>query len=342
MILVSGATGFLGTHLLINLCKNNDENIRALYRSEAKKAYTIKLLNTFCSEKGKKRIKDINWFKADILDIPQLEKAFVGIKKVYHCAAWVVNSPSHSKMMRKVNIEGTANMVNLALANGVGKFCHVSSTAALGYYANTNRVDEEAPRESERYSSIYSISKYGAEMEVWRASQEGLDVAIVNPGVVLGVGFFDSGSGQIFNKVLSNGKFYVNKQTGFVYVKDVVDFMMKFMQSEVKNERYILVAENLSFRDIMDTIAEKFKRKKPRFKATKFMLYLVWIAQKVTSIFKPLDMQITRNTIRKIDAKTAYDNSKSKNAFEFEYTPIKSAIDLIHKDYEILQNLSNR
>jgi nucleoside-diphosphate-sugar epimerase len=339
MILVSGATGFVGTHLLIKLCENHSAKIRALYRSEEKKQKTLNLLELFCNRHG--NIDKIDWVKADVLDIPELDKAFEDIEHVYHCAARISNSSAQEKMMRKVNIEGTANMVNMSLAHHVKKFCHVSSTAALGFYANTNKVDEEAPRESERFSSNYSISKYGAEMEVWRASQEGLDVVIVNPGVILGVGFFESGSGKIFHKVINDTKFYVNKQTGFVYIEDVVDFMIKLMQSSIKNERYILVCQNLSFKWVMDTIAETFNSKKPTIKASKWMLYIIWIFQKIMGLFRPVQMQITRNTIRKINSKTFYDHSKSKSIFDFEYTPIENAIAMIHEDYKKLQNKPN-
>lgn len=338
MILISGATGFLGTHLLKRLCEVNAVPIRALYRSEEKKAYTLKFLNLFCAQSSKDRINNIEWVQADILNIPELEIAYKDIKHVYHCAAWVGNSPNQSKKMRKVNIEGTANMVNLALAYDIKKFCCVSSTAALGQYPNSDKVDEDAPRESEKFSSIYSISKYGAEMEVWRASQEGLEVVIVNPGVILGVGFFDKGSGHIFKKVLNNTKFYVNKKTGFVYVGDVTDYMQKLMQSPIRNERYILVAENLSFKWVMDHIAETFYKNKPSIRATKFMLYMIWFYQQIESLFKPLEMQITLNTIKKINAKTEYQNDKSKQNFNFEYTPIEKAISLIYKDHQLLQN----
>lgn len=339
MILVSGATGFLGTHLLKKLCEDDAISIRAMYRSEEKKTYTLNFLNLFCQNKQKTNISNIEWIKADILDLPDLEKAYRGITQVYHCAAWVGNSPNQSKKMRKVNIEGTANMVNIALDHKVKKFCYVSSIAALGKYPDTNKVDEEAPRESESSSSIYSISKYGAEMEVWRASQEGLDVVIVNPSVILGVGFFNSASGQIFKRVLSQTKFFIKQQTGFVYVDDVVDFMLKLMQSSVKNERYILVSENLSFKKVMDLIAETFKTDKPNIQTTKLMLYVLWFYQQIKSVFKPLDFQITLNAIKKINSKTAYQNDKSKKEFKFEYIPIKEAINLIYKDYQSLKNI---
>lgn len=338
MILISGATGFLGTHLLKKLCNVDGLPVRALYRSENKKTYTLDFLNLFCSELGKVNISKIEWIKADILDIPELDLAFKDVKYVYHCAAWVGNSPNQSKMMRKVNIEGTANMVNMALAHKVIKFCHVSSIATLGVKINSNKVDENAPRESERFSSIYSISKYGAETEAWRASQEGLDVVIVNPGVILGAGFLDSASGQIFKRVLNNFKFYIKKKTGFVYVDDVVDFMLKIMQSSIKNERYILTAENLSFKHVMDSIADIFQKKKPYIKATKLMLYIIWFFQQIKSLFRPLDFQITLNAIKRNNSKIEYQNEKSKKALKFEYTPIKTAIKLIYKDHQLLQN----
>jgi len=337
MILISGATGFIGTHLLKGLCENNAQGIRALYRSDDKKEYTIQFLKTFCSSEDKNKIDTIEWLKADILNIPELEEAYKGITLVFHCAAWVGNSSRHRKMMRKVNIEGTANMVNLAISHKVEKFCHVSSTAALGYYGHTNVVDENAPRDSEKYSSFYSISKYGAEMEVWRASQEGLGVVIVNPGIILGAGFFEDGSGKIFQKVINGNSFYINKRTGFVYVNDVIEFMIKIVYSPLKNERYILVSQSLSFKTVMDFIAETFKVKKPKIRVRKWMLYIVWFIQKILGLFKPLNLQITINTISKINKQTEYDNSKSEALFDFEYTSIKKAIDYIYKDYKTLQ-----
>ena len=340
MILISGATGFLGSHLLKTLCLQNAEPIKAMYRSKEKKSYTIQFLKTLLPESHLNRIENISWVKADILDIYQLESAFAGVEQVYHCAAWVGNAQKNYNLMRQINIEGTANMVNLAISFNIKKFCHVSSVAALGKYPDKVLIDEQAPRDSDRYCSRYSITKYGAEMETWRASQEGLDVVIVNPAVILGAGFFDSGSGLIFDKVLNNFKFYPPKQTGFVYVDDVTQAMTKLMSSTIKNQRYILVAENISFKGLMDNIAEVFNRKKPNFKAGKPLLYLLWLFQKIIGIFKPLKTQVTLNTIKQIHSKRVFDNQKSIHDLEFKYTPIDKAINLIFEDYKKLKNIS--
>lgn len=337
MILISGATGFLGTHLLKILCLNNTQNIRALYRCKVKKEYTINLLKVILPDQFKHNIDNIEWVKADILDSLELENAFENIKFVYHCAAWVGNSPRDYNMMRKINIEGTANMVNIAIDYKVKKFCHVSSVAALGQYPDSNIIDEKAPRDSERFCSNYSITKFGAEMEVWRASQEGLDVVIVNPGVILGSGFFDSGSGLIFAKVLNNLKFYPPKQTGFVFVDDVIRSMLLLMQSKLKNKRYILVGENTSFKVVMNNIAKVFDCKPPKYKLNKPLLYLIWGIQNILSFFKPQKTQITLNTIRQIYSKRVFNHKKSVDDLGINYTPLDKSINLIFEDYKLLK-----
>lgn len=339
MILISGATGFLGTHLLKTFCMHNHTPLRALYRSEKKKNYTVKFLRALLPQNKYDNIENIDWVKADIIDIPALDKAYKGVKQVYHIAAWVGNAPKDYSKMRKINIEGTANMVNIALSHKVEKFCHVSSVAALGKYTESKNIDEQAPRDSERYYSRYSITKYGAEMEVWRASQEGLDIVIVNPGVILGSGFFDNGSGLIFKKVLNNFKFYPPKHAGFVYVEDVTKAMLKLMQSDIKNQRYILVAENTDFKRIMDIIAKVFERKKPSIKTSKPILYLLWFFQTIINVFKPLKTQITCNTIRQIYANRLYNNQKSIKDLELNYTGMNTAINLIFEDYQLLKKL---
>ncbi len=336
MILVTGSTGLLGTHLLKRLCFFDSIRVRALYRSEDKKNYTLSILRALSANENHINIDLIDWVKADLLDIPKLDEAFDGVSRVYHCAAWVGNASSDYTLMRKVNIKGTANMVNLSLKHKVEKFCHVSSIAALGRYPNRNVIDEEAPRETDNLRSIYSITKYGAEMEVWRASQEGLKVVILNPGIILGLGFFDSGSGLLFRKVLNNIKFYPPKHSGFVYVYDVIDAMIAAMQSSKQNERYIVVGENLSFKTVMDYIAFAFNRKKPIIKINKFLLRLAVFLQSIISIFKPLKTKITKDTIMLINSKFEYDNNKSIEQLNINYTKIEEAIRMIHRDYNLL------
>lgn len=340
MVLISGATGFLGTHLLKKLCAEKTEQIRAIYRTEPKKTYSLLILKKLLPKEFHPYILQIEWVKADVLKIPSLDNIFIGVKHVYNCAGWVGNSSRSEAQMRKVNIEGVANMVNLAITHKVEKFCHVSTIAALGQYPNTNKVDEEAPRESQHHRSDYSITKYGAELEVWRASQEGLDIIMVNPGVILGSGFFDSGSGLIFSKILQNTSFFPSKRTGFIFVEDVTKTMVKLMQSDIKNQRYILVGDNTSFKFMMDKIADAFAKKKPAIKANKLMLYIIWFFQIIQSLFKPLKTQLTLNTIRQMNSNTIYVNDKSVKELKLTYTSMDEAIKLIFEEYKLIRNHS--
>ena len=256
MILVTGGTGLVGSHLLYKLTTEN-EKIRAIYRSE-KKIEKVKEVFSFYTSEVKKYFSKIEWIKADITNVPEMIPLFKGIEYVYHCAALVSFNPKDYREMRKVNIHGTAIMVNLAIDAKVKKFCFVSSIAAVGDSVNGKIVTEENEWNDQADNHGYAITKFGAEMEVWRASQEGIDVVIVNPGVILGSGFWNSGSGKLFTQVHNGFNYYTEGITGFIGVKDIVKAMVSLVKSEVKNERFILVSENKSFRDIFFSIADNF------------------------------------------------------------------------------------
>ncbi|KRP28965.1 MAG: NAD-dependent epimerase, partial [Cryomorphaceae bacterium BACL22 MAG-120619-bin32] len=248
MILVTGGTGLVGSHLLVHLCLQN-ERIRAIYRTESS---LEKVKNVFFSYTDDATLfEKIIWFQADITDVPAMIPAFLDVKQVYHCAAFISFNPKDYREMRKVNIHGTAIMVNLAIDAKVEKFCYVSSIAAVGESLTNDLITEETEWNKELDNSGYSITKFGAEMEVWRASQEGVPVILVNPGVILGSGFGDSGSGKLFSQVYQGFPFFTEGITGFVSVKDVVKAMILLMNGTTANERFILVSENKSFKEVL-------------------------------------------------------------------------------------------
>ena len=245
MILVTGGTGLVGAHLLYHLLKN-DEKIRAIYRSEETIEVVKKVFSYYTGDTS--LINKIAWFKADITDVPSMIPAFVGIEKVYHCAAFISFNPKDYVVMRKVNIHGTAIIVNLSIDAKIKKLCFVGSIAAIGDSRNGELITEENEWNKDLDNSGYSITKFGAEMEVWRASQEDVEVVIVNPGVILGAGFWTTGSGKLFQQVYNRFKYYTEGITGFVGVKDVVTAMILLMNSNIKNERFILVSENKTYK----------------------------------------------------------------------------------------------
>ena len=261
MILVTGGTGLEGAHLLLHLVEQG-ENVRAMYRSTTS---IEKTKNLFSLYNKSHLFEKIEWMEADILDIPSLENAFQNIDFVYHCAALISFDPKDEEVIRKTNIEGTANIVNFCLAYKIKKMLFVSSIAALGdLNATETTISETTEWNPEKPHSDYAISKYGAEMEVWRGQQEGLNVLIVNPGVILGPGFPEQGSGALFSAVAKGLSFYTLGTTGFIAVTDVVETSNRLMKSEIQNERFTLIENNYSFQEILNCIADSLNVKRPK------------------------------------------------------------------------------
>jgi len=231
---------------------------------------------------SEEQLNHIEWVKADLLDYFSLKDAFKNIDYVYHAAALVSFDSKSANQLIKVNVEGTENIVNLSLEFSIKKFCFVSSVASLGEYPNGKCTDEAAPWQNSKSTSSYSISKYYAENEVWRASQEGLPVVIVNPATILGFGDWESSSLKIIKRVYDGLSFYTPGKNGFVGVTDVVKAMLELMESEIENERFILVAENISFKLLFEKIACALKVRPPKIKAN----YLLAI------LLKNLDQQL--------------------------------------------------
>ncbi|RZS99643.1 NAD-dependent epimerase/dehydratase family protein [Aquimarina brevivitae] len=325
MILVTGATGLVGSHLVLHLIQKEDR-IRALYRSEPKRDQAIKLIKDFLKDEEIGLLNKVQWFKGDFTNIPNLTEALQGITEVYHCAAKISFNPARYKLLRKVNIEGTANIVNLCIVNKVKKFCHVSSIAALGEDHNTSIITEAAEWNPESTNSVYAITKYGAEMEVWRGTQEGLDAVIVNPGIIIGPGFFNGGSGVIFKRIYKGLSYYTPGITGYVGVHDVVKSMYGLMKSDLKNNRYILVAENMSFKDSFSFIANALGKKAPTKKASKNLMTFAMYAEWLLHLVFRSKRTIFKASIKSAFSQSNYSSAKIEKDLNFEFEPIQKSI----------------
>ncbi|WP_037318944.1 NAD-dependent epimerase/dehydratase family protein [Salegentibacter sp. Hel_I_6] len=333
MILVTGGTGLVGSHLLLNLLKAG-KKVRALHRHSSDLAAVEKIFNYYTSPTEAKRLfQKIEWFEADITNVPQLNIAFENIEFVYHCAALVSFDPADDKKLRKINIEGTANILNLCVAFKVRKLCYVSSVAALGKSLNNKEITEDAIWNPEDDHSDYAISKYGAEIEAWRGTQEGIPTVIVKPGIIIGPGFWNEGTGQIFYKIDKGMNYHFPKIAGFVGVKDLVTLMQELMEAEIKNEAYILVSENLSFKTFFDLTAAELDKPKPKKALKKWMVWLGWLFQKIGGFFGA-KREITRNTVNTLFQHSKYSSKKIKETLDFEFTPMKNVINETARYYK--------
>lgn len=320
MILVTGGTGLVGYHLLLQLSQEK-EAIRAIYRSE-KKLQHVK--NLFSNEDKLAEFEKIDWIKADILDIPALEIAFSDVSYVYHCAALVSFNPKDEDKLYQNNIVGTANVVNISLSKNIKKLAYVSSISALGNGTEHNLViDEETERNNEAIRSDYSISKFGAEMEVWRGFREGLEVVIVNPGVIFGNGFPKEGSSLFIQNIKNGQLFYTLGKLGIVAAEDVVKAMTTLMKSSISGERFILVGEDITYKELFDNIADNLQANKPKYLVKKWQIQIARILEFIFATLFFKTRILTKSTINSLYNLEIHDTSKIRNAIDFKFCDMK-------------------
>ena len=281
MILITGATGLVGSHLLLKLIEQ-DRVLMALYRSESKKNSTL----NFLKERTKSaKVAEIIWRKGDVCNQPSLAVAFEGITHLYHCAAFISFAHYKQETLMEVNQQGTTNLVNLAIKHQLKKIAYISSIAALGSDTTSDSIDESTPWNADQDHTPYAYSKFGAELEVWRATQEGVPAVIVNPGVILGTGVEGNPLELLCNQIDNHLLFYPKGATGYVTVEDVVQVLTDLMDSEIKNERFILVAENWSYEQMLRRIALIRKKRPPRIGLRKSWLQIAWGLEGILSLF---------------------------------------------------------
>lgn len=325
MILVTGGTGLVGSHLLYELALKN-EKIRAIYRDESRIKKT-KQVFSYYNKNWQEFFSKIEWVYADITDVPQLENAFNNIKTVYHCAAYISFNPKDYSLAKKINRIGTANMVNLSIAFNIEFFCHVSSIATLDEtpIGITNEEANWTPEKNKH--NIYAITKYQAELEVWRGTQEGLNAVIVNPGVILGPGFWNNGSGKLFKQIAKGMHYYTSGSVGFIDVRDVVKCMIKLTHIKAYNERYILVTENLSYQNFVSLALKSLKLKNKAKSISKKYVYWIWKLDSIISFFGFKKQQFYKSSYLTAFKKLEYDNTKIKSKTKLDFIPIKQSIE---------------
>lgn len=314
MILVTGATGFLGAELVVQLLQS-ETKIRCIKRS--KSAIPQKLI-AFQNQ--------IEWFDADILDLANLSDAFEGISSVYHCAALVSFEPALKEKMLQTNVEGTANVVNLCLENNIQKLIHVSSIAALADAKADELVDESFFWEGFEAHHAYAVSKYRSEMEVWRGINEGLNAVIVNPSLIIGEDAGKEGSGAIFSNIQKGLKFYPMGGVGVVDVKDVARCMILLMRSDANGERFIINAENISYQKLFTMAAEAFEIEPPKSPAKPWMMKLGWRLNQLKNLLTGSKGGLTKATAESASKFSWFDNSKIKSKLQIEFIPINETV----------------
>ena len=312
-LLVTGGTGFLGSYLLRMLVQKG-YSVRALRRASSSTVLAAEVADR------------VEWVVGDVTDMGALEDAFQGVTHVLHCAAMVSFHTRDYGRMMQINVEGTANVVNLSLEGGVQKLIHVSSIAALGRTKERTHLDEKSSWVQSSGNSQYAISKYESEQEVWRGHAEGLNVGIVNPSVILGSGFWDQGSARFFKQIDQGLKFWPVGRSGFVDVRDVARFMVLLLESDLNGERFVLNADNIPYRQFFKTLADALGSQPPPIKVTPLLAEVAWRVEWLKEKILGIDPIVTKESARASVSSYHYGNEKSTSVFGFTYRPLETSI----------------
>tara|TARA_B110000305_G_scaffold239079_1_gene305996 strand:+ start:985 stop:1989 length:1005 start_codon:yes stop_codon:yes gene_type:complete len=320
--LVTGATGLVGMHILIDLLSKG-EKVKATFTKNSRLENVKKLFKFYNKES---LFSDIEWVEMDIEDVIQVFDTVKGVDHVYHSAAIVSFLKRDQSKMSNINIKGTANIVNACLENKVKKLGHVSSVAAIGRKGNGDYSEENTWLESND-NSFYAISKNKAENEVWRGVQEGLQSVIINPGIIIGPSTWHRSSTALFKKINSGLSFYPTGLNGFVDVRDVSNSIIELMKSSFSSERYILVAENLTYESVFKSISKSLNVNPPTYVATPRLMNMVWRIEYLISLVTGKNPKITKETAKTSSQKNFYSNEKIKKQIGYKFNSIENAIE---------------
>jgi dihydroflavonol-4-reductase len=331
MLFLTGATGYLGSYILLDLLQNGF-SVRAMKRPHSSMEQVNRVFRSFCPDPSA-LLSTVEWVDGDTQDIYSLMSCMRDVETVVHCAGIVSYERKDRKRLHEVNVEGTANMVNASLHSGVKKFLFLSSVASLGFEGDGKMITEKTVWKNSKLHAYYTISKYNGEKEVWRGREEGLKVIVVNPSLILGFGDISHGTYRFFDRIKKGLSFYPGGANGFVYVKDVSKACTVLLRNETQNEKFILNAENLSYRDFFKKIADILGKKAPGVRIGRLIIGLAWREELIRSCLTGSLPLVTPETARISNHIYSYDGSKIEGVGGFHYTPLEVALNEIKDQF---------
>lgn len=338
MNLITGATGLVGAHVALQLLQQN-KSVIAIKREGSDISKTKKLFSYYTSD-ANILFNKIKWVDADVCDIYSLLDALDGIETVYHCAGFVSFNSKDNKQMHRINAEGTANVVNACLEKNIDALCHVSSIATLQNPDITKNIDESVYWKSSPNASDYAISKYNGEREVWRGTEEGLNAVIVNPGIILGPGFWHQSSGKLIETCYKGNPFYTNGSSATIDAKDVASCMIQLTEKKEFSKRFVLIENNYSFKEILSQVHKALGKKEPSIEAGKIILTIGKWIDGWRSFIIGKERLITKETVNAGLDSNSYNNSRVKGVLNYQFISLHETVQFVCKAF--LNDIKNK
>ena len=330
MILVTGATGLVGSHLVFQLLKKG-EKIRATKRLSSSISNVLKVFSYY-NDTPQVLFDKIEWVDVDLMDVIEVESLFENITEVYHCAAMVSFAPKDKRTLLKFNAEITANLVNASLRKGIKKFGMISSVAVLDKSQDKETTEADYWK-NDPDISVYGVSKYMSEMEVWRGVEEGLNAVIVNPSLILGPGNWSNSSSVLFKTAHKGMPFYTNGTNGFVDVRDVASVIIELMEKNIFGERFILNSDNWPLRKSFTEMATNLGSKPPHIALSKKLAGIYWRFEWLKSLIFVSQPTVTKETVNTAFSSTRFSSQKIKDAIGMEFIPVQKSIEEFSQFY---------
>ena len=250
---------------------------------------------------------------------------------MYHCAAKVSFHPDDRKEMYHSNIVGTRNLLFACENSSVKKFCFVSSVAVLDGTDENGKVTEDSNFNPKLHHSKYAKSKHFSEMEVWRASAEGLKTVIINPGVIIGSGNWQSSSGEIFG-TFEKFPYAMSGSSNYVDVRDVANIAIALMERNIFGERFLIISENKKLVEVANLIRQKLGKSQAKV-LPKWILNVGYVLNLLLGWLIPPLRLLNRINIQAVTSHHILSNNKIKERLDYQFIPITESIDFHLKNY---------
>ena len=309
-ILVTGATGFLGSHLT-RLLVQTGHQVRVLRRATS----PTRLIDDL----------ELETAIGDVTDAAAVGRAIAGCEAVFHVAGLVSFWNGDRAALHAVNVLGTRNVVEACLSHRVKRLIHTSSISAIGFAPDGRPGDENIPYNWSRLP--YCDSKRGGEEEVRKGIARGLDAVILNPGVIFGPGdlHFHSGA-MVLQMAKGRIRFWFDGGCCTCDVGDVAAAHLAALSKGRSGERYILGGENFSWRALLQLIAETTGVPAPSRRISTPVLKLVAAGYRLKGLLTGRRPPITPEAIRISSVPVYFSSEKAKRELGYRASPFRESV----------------
>ena len=312
-ILITGITGLFGSYLAKEFAKVGE--IHGYRRASS----STRLLEDVPFP--------ITWHEGKLSDIESLEEAMSGMDLVIHAAGKVSYDAKESDSLHRINVAGTTNVVNAMLNTGVKKLVHISSVAAIGRSPDLKELDENYKWVETPLNTDYGVSKYLAELEAWRGEQEGIDLIVVNPSVLLGKISDDRSSTAIYHYVMDENSYYPQGDLNYIDVRDASKQVRALVEKEVWGERFILNRESISYKEFFEKMALAFGKKPPTKAVSPLMLEIVVFFNSILRKIGLSKSPLNKKTAMISQQKVFFDSGKVNRLLQTSYHSLEDTFE---------------